>query len=439
VPATPPLAEVGPLPSYTLEGSDRARLRDTEWLLTNGLGGFAMGTPSGVPTRRYHGLLVGSISPPVQREVLLHSLVDMVVLDPGAPNERRLDLAAFKFRGGAEHPKGYELIGRFVKGTSCRWLYRAGELEITKTLRFYRGTNAVAVTYKVRPGNGIMRLELRPLVAMRNAHSLRSKDAAGGYIVEPGQRSARVHHYGRTLDLETDAGCFDRDEQWWYGFEYDHERDRGYDFQEDLFSPGVFSLQARPRAEINLTLIAWVDEKPGDPLRAEAEAAKELTAHAESAMSGVRADAMPEDRAAVMKLVAAAEDFVVRRGAGPEAGASIIAGYPWFSDWGRDSAISLPGLLLSTRRFTEARQVLETFARTARTGSSRISSTTAPGRPSTTRSTRRCGSCTRRASIEGRAGTAPALTAPSGPRASKSSTPTRAGPTMASGWTPRTG
>ena len=327
-----------------------------------------MGTVSGVPSRRYHGLLVGSMAPPVQREVLLHSLVDAIVIDPETPAERRLDFSSFRFRGGTVHPRGTDLLKRFVKGTSCRWLYRSGEIEVTKTLRLIRGTNAAAVTYRVRPGAGIMRLEVRPLVAMRDAHSLRSKDAAGGYIVEPVGRGARVHHYGRTLELECDAGCFDPHEQWWFGFEYDQERDRGYDHHEDLFSPGVFSLQARPRTEMNLTLLAWVGERPRDSIKAEAEDAARLRSQTAAAIGSIRSDCESGDRLAVARLVAAADDFVVKRGAGQGAGTSIIAGYPWFSDWGRDTAISLPGLLLSTRRFDEARQVLETFAKHRRNG-----------------------------------------------------------------------
>ena len=163
------------LPEYSRrpdDGAQREGLRQTEWLLTNGIGGFAMGTALGVPTRRYLGLLVASMAPPVQRELMLHGFVETVVLEPGTPRERMVDLSSFRFAGcEGDHPQGYVHCVEFEKGTSCRWLFRAGDAEIVKTVHLYRDRNAVAVEYTVRSGAGIARLFVRPLVAMRDAHS----------------------------------------------------------------------------------------------------------------------------------------------------------------------------------------------------------------------------------------------------------------------------
>ncbi len=358
-------AAVAELPVYTrVPAGASAGLRETEWLLTNGLGGYAMGTALGVPTRRYHGLLIASMSPPVQREMMLHSLVETVVLEPGTERERSFELANYRFRGsGEDHPRGYEHCVKFEKGTFCRWTYRVGDAEIVKTLYLYRGKNAAAVEYAVRPGTGMVRLHVRPMVAMRDSHALLNKDhAAHEFRVEPSARQATVIRGERALALTTNRGAFDAESQWWYGFEYDVERERGYDYQEDLFSPGVFVLQMRGGVRESLTLTASIGGAPGSWTDDERQNRTRVQKLGVAALKGVRADAA--GREAVAALAAVADDFVVRRGEG----VSVIAGYPWFSDWGRDTMISLPGLFLATGRFEEARPVLETFAGARKNG-----------------------------------------------------------------------
>jgi predicted glycogen debranching enzyme len=352
------------LPAYDLElEAGRDRFIGTEWLLADGLGGFAMGTVAGVPTRRYHGLLVASMAPPVQREVMLHSVVDALVIDPGGASERRIELSSFRFRD-CTHPRGYELIAGFVKDTACRWTYRAGPVEIVKTVRLLRGRNAVAVTYRVKAGATMLRLEVRPLVAMRDAHSLLRKAACGHeFSTDQQGRGVRVSRRGRELLLGGSAGCFDTEPQWWYNFSYDRERERGYEHEEDLFSPGVFSLQVRPGKDLQLTIEASVAGAAAGEVTGD-----RLTGHVDACLAGLKAEASEENRRAIAGLAAAADDFVVRRGEGGAGGVSIIAGYPWFSDWGRDAMVSLPGLLLCTGRHAEARHLLDTFARKRRRG-----------------------------------------------------------------------
>jgi predicted glycogen debranching enzyme len=325
-----------------------------------------MGTALGIPTRRYHGLLVASLAPPVQREMLLHSLVESLVLDVGTPRERAIDLSSYRFRAGdgaVDHPRGYRHCVSFEKGLSCRWLFRVEDAEVVKTLHLYRGRSAIAVEYALRPGPGMVRLNVRPLIAMRDAHSmLHHRD----FHAEPQARRCAVSRAGRTLELASDLACFDVDHQWWNGFEYQVEKDRGYDHQEDLFSPGIFVLQTRPGREQRITIKAWFGEEPGPWADDERARTTRLIALTRATLAEASdSPAADDDRTAVAALVAAADDFIVQRG---EHGVSVIAGYPWFSDWGRDTMISLPGLLLSTRRFAEARTVLETFAKSRRNG-----------------------------------------------------------------------
>ncbi|MFM9995697.1 MAG: amylo-alpha-1,6-glucosidase [Phycisphaerales bacterium] len=373
---TAPATNDGP-PPLSRDGSlGLGALTAQEWLLTNGLGGYAMGTASGVPTRRYHGLLVATLSPPVDRVLALHSLVDAITM-VRAGGEETVELSSFRFRGGVIHPRGHELLTRFEKGPDwCRWAWRLGGDggTVTKTLTLAEGANAARVHYEVRSPYAT-RLVVRPLVALRDHHHLtRAWQGFGEFGVEPGADRVRVRRGERAaLDLACDTGRFGGDAQWWYDFEYDHERDRGFDFIEDLYSPGAFTAELRPGEPSGLTLTATADAGGGDgPPWPRGESARSRRVSAMLACVLEKTDAPSGERAAVARLAQAADQFVVRRGpiaASPaRAGVSVIAGYPWFADWGRDTLIALPGLLLGTGRHEEAGRVLLTFAAQRRRG-----------------------------------------------------------------------
>lgn len=356
-----------PIPEYTFSGETLSR-ENREWLLTNGKGGFAMGTAWGTPTRRYHGLFVPSMHPPVQREVMLQSLAEMVVIAPGTDRERHIHLTPYAFHGGAAPAMPVSLI-RFTRSPiACSWLYRIGHgsdlVEVDKTLHLHRDSQAVSVSYSLRVGMDIARLQVRPMLRMQDAHSLLRASEHAGFRADSSQRHVKVQREWRTLDLACDAGWFEEAAQWWYNFAYEHERDRGYDWVEDLWSPGAFNLQLRPAATGGITITAWTASPPASLSDSRAAAAARL-----SALVAATADsAPPSERGPIAKLVAASDDFVVHRAGGDASARSIIAGYPWFSDWGRDSMIACGGLLLSTGRFDEARSVLATFASHRRNG-----------------------------------------------------------------------
>ncbi len=384
-----PASAVGPkLPVYIRHGPAAAapntpasveELHRTEWLLTNGAGGFAMGTALGAPTRRYHGLLIASLQPPVKRIMALSALAETITLSPGAANEQRIDLSTFCFRPGVLHPHGHANLVRFEKDVGVRWHYKAGPGTVIKHLQLLHDVPGAVVRYTVDTGGRPARLTVRPLVALRDFHALNLRDTSHGRFRVGSKGSASV-----------DAGCvitapdaalhltcacswggsaeFTRDEQWWYDFQYDIERDRGYDFLEDLFNPGQFTIDISAGAG---KATATVHAAVGGPDPRDIDADER---HRRMRLTGLHKQLRQtlggtEPTAELFALAVASDDYVVRRvapPAGPLAGtedrATIIAGYPWFADWGRDSMISLPGLLLTTRRFEEARQVLKTFA-----------------------------------------------------------------------------
>ncbi len=364
-----------------LAGGTLARLAETEWLLTDGLGGFAMGTASGIPSRRYHGLLVASLAPPVQREVLLHSIVDRLVLAPGTPEERAFNLASYRFHDGTIHPHGHEHLLRFECDTSARWVYRCGDAEITRTLRLVREGSACTITWDIKGLNQLARLEVRPMLALRDAHELLAASGAGGAFASSGEgKTFRVSHRGRTIELSGEPGFLEPGVQWWFNFRYAVETSRGLDDTEDLYSPGEFMMQVRPTASAAtftlsaalvdpLPKLANTKRGPGWAIESEGESRRRVKVLAGEVLSRLAPTTPQPDRVAIARLVAAADAFVVKRGNDPKnPGVSIIAGYPWFSDWGRDSMISQVGLLIVARRFAEARRLLETFASHTKNG-----------------------------------------------------------------------
>ncbi|QNN23459.1 glycogen debranching protein [Planctomycetales bacterium ZRK34] len=346
---------------------------DTEWLLTNGLGSFAMGTVAGVNTRRYHSLLDAATRPPVGRINTLTSLNEMVRYDTEC-----FELAAHEFTDGAFHPKGWQHIEHFEKGLGCRWVYVTGAVRITKTLRLLWRRNLGVVSYRVEPAGGASRygvnpekvtLSLRPLIGMRDYHHLRrAMWGDPGFTAKHNDANLTIASPdGTTLYLHADAGAFVEGNDWWYNFKRRAESRRQQDDVEDLFSPGwfehTFNDITRQVSTLNLyfgTEPINVDDFKGEDARV--PHLRKMITHVKKQIG----DAVKPNTLA--GLVTAADDFVVEREVDGEPMMTILAGYPWFADWGRDTMISLPGLLLSTGRYDEAKRTLTAYARHIRNG-----------------------------------------------------------------------
>ncbi len=373
-------------------GDNPSALHQCEWLLTNGLGGYAMGTVGGRPTRRYHGLLVAALQPPVDRVVMLNALVETLILDPSTPRERAVEFSAFQFEDGTVHPGGESLVTEFSKDGRARWGYRAEipaidpgtapeTVEISKRVSMWDGVNAVEVHYHIPATAHAMCLRLRPLVALRNSHWLTHAGTGHELAFHGSYRNVSVRRNDLELHLRANRGVFTPEAGWWYRFAYEQERARGLDWTEDLYTPGAFTLDVRAGEAIDLAIVAWVGDEPRESV--ETSLARRTTRRegmARVLVQGSRASADDQDR--LSRLAHAADDFLVKAATRPQvhmggvgakgggdgagratlSGTTIIAGYPWFSDWGRDAMISLPGLLLATGRLDEAGNLLRRFA-----------------------------------------------------------------------------
>jgi predicted glycogen debranching enzyme len=322
-----------------------------EWLVTNGLGGFAAGTVAQANTRRYHGLLVAALRPPLDRVVMV-AKVDAVVDVAG----QRIALGCNEFADGAIDPHGYRQLLRFgLEDGVPVWTYLLNGVQLQQRIWMAQERNTSYVRWTCLGGREAVRLELTPLCTYRDYHA----ETHGGWLpqLEPAERVCRVTagDGARPYDLRVDRGSFDLAPDWYWRFRHRVEAERGLDATEDLFRPGNFSVILAPGESVTLTMSAESET----PEPAEASWARRGTAVAQLLRS-VPAEAPWW----VKQLTLAADQFLVRRGAvGSEGrGTTVIAGYPWFGDWGRDTMIALPGLTLATGRLDDAAAILRTFA-----------------------------------------------------------------------------
>ena len=304
--------------------ADYLRSSKLEWLITNGTGAFAMGTVAGANTRRYHGLLVASLRPPVERHVLLAKFDEEV---------DGVALSANQYPGTV-HPTGFRHLVEFRSPPSPTWVWQVNGARLEKKIFLVEGKQTVVAEYRSDLAGT---LRVRPMLAFRDYHSLshangsldpRAREQDGVVEIRPygGLPALRFHHSGARFEPAA---------EWLYNTEYLGELDRGLDFREDLFCPGALVF----------------DLTPGVPVRIAAtiEPSADLAAPA---------PCPPEDDSLLTRLEAAADQFRVRRVDGLP---TVIAGYPWFTDWGRDTMICLPGLLVARGLVEEARDVIRGF------------------------------------------------------------------------------
>ncbi|MCK4660550.1 MAG: glycogen debranching enzyme N-terminal domain-containing protein [Phycisphaerae bacterium] len=350
---------------------DLDALLSREWLLTNGRGGFAMGTVVGCPTRRYHGMMVMSRRPPLERWMLLSGTLDRVTV-----GEFSVDLSTMEFDGEIL-PTGHIWLKDFdyqlARPTPwVQWTFAHELFEARKRLTLFSDEDVIRLRYDIStPQNKTVELQVCPMVALRDFHRLRRHDAHDA--VEPWE----LHTDGKWLWVQ------DREQrditltmvpqegpgltlprfyvlmEWWHAFHYRAEYDRGEPATENLMRAGEFRASGVRSVSVELMGVGFATS----PADAQIAAEKALIAHI--------AEPRPDKPIGMIRrhLHDAADQFVVKRQSHrPGNDVTIIAGYPWFGDWGRDSFIAMEGLLLVTERFAEARKVLATFAGAVRHG-----------------------------------------------------------------------
>jgi predicted glycogen debranching enzyme len=339
------------MPRYSIEtyGELEPHLGQ-EWLVTNGIGGFAAGTVVGCNTRRYHGLLCAATVPPVGRIMTLNRLAETITAAGGKP----LELSVNVFQDSLA-PRGDRFLRRFEVDDCVRWEYEAEGVKLVKELCILWQRNTVVVRYHLDGGGRNVELSIQPFVSLRDFHGLRQR-AGGDLPTREIPHGVAVSDRDLTLHIKCDRAAFSGGTDWWFRHKYPLEAERGLNCFEDLYSPGKFVMTSDSPA----TLMLWASLEAIDGIDFDGEIRRSVEGCMPTVgAAGAAAGASDAQR----RLARAAGDFIVSRHA-PDGsqGVSVIAGYPWFADWGRDTMIALPGLLLATRRFDEAGRVLATYA-----------------------------------------------------------------------------
>jgi len=329
-----------------------------EWLCTNGLGGFASGTIAGSLTRRYHGLLVAALEPPLGRTLLV-AKADESVTYGGA----EWALSVNRWADGTIDPEGHRHLERFrLDGTTPVWTYAFADARFEKRIWMEPGANTTYVRYRVARASAPLGLRLTVLVNYRDYHAT-TRGAGWHMEVAPVHDGVRVRAWeaARPFVVLAPGVEVSPAHTWYEWFGLLRERERGLDAEDDHLHAATVRATLRPGEA--LTVIVSAEDAPATDgesawqRRARHEA--DLLTRWRAAYPG--ADAAPDW---IRRLVLAADQFVVRRPLADEPdGMTVIAGYHWFGDWGRDTMIALPGLTLSTGRPAVAQRVLRTFAR----------------------------------------------------------------------------
>ena len=332
-----------------------------EWLLTNGIGGYASSTIIGCNTRRYHGLLVAATKPPLGRMVLLSKLEEIIGIE-----EASYQLSTNRYPKTI-HPQGYLLLQGFKMDPFPKFIFSVENIIVEKEIAMVRGENTTIITYRIYNSGRAINFVASPLIACRDSHWLMREDKEFNPSLEVKNSTINIRPYldtptiyiqGKDLSF-IPGGC------WYHSFEYEVERARGLDFIEDLYDVGYFMTSVKGEAEFSIIASDKPINKGLDIERIKSEEKERIQKIIELSGAGDEIETT---------LVKASDCFIVDRkikaeGEGETVQAkTILAGYHWLSDWGRDAMVALEGLTLITKRYSDARAILTNFAKNSKGG-----------------------------------------------------------------------
>jgi len=373
--------------SVSTAKKDIDNLLTKEWLLTNGRGSYASSTIAGCNTRAYHGLLIGSLMPPAYRVMALSNCLEMVI-----SKSEVFKLSTFEFADKFA-PAGFGFLRKFRRDIGAHFDFELENMDLTKSVYLLRDTDTAAIVYNFTRVAEPIEFISRPFVGLRNFHALQKSYAmlCSKWLGSDTLGLLVRHQMPKSCELRLccPSAHFEKDPHWWFNFTYRHDRERGQGFTEDLWTPGFFKCRIDAPAKI----VLWANlsppragHKPRPMTNMDIDTVckdlqkhrKNLIQQAKKAKNDFRppiSNGQSNDqnlktakRDFFEMLCLAADQFVTQGQTDHSTRATILAGYPWFADWGRDAFISLPGLLLVTGRFEEAKSVLTTFAAVADEG-----------------------------------------------------------------------
>ncbi len=332
--------------------SDTNACTEREWLVTNGIGGYGCGTLSGVLTRRYHGLLVAALNPPAERTNLVTKINETVT-----DGDQVYDISASQFVDESLTLGGAKYLDQFrLEGTLPIWTYSIADMLLEKRIWMEYGENTTYITYTLQRANRPLQLELAVLVNYKDFHANTIADDWQMEIVLVAEGVKVVAKPDASpFYLQSDNAIAEIAHEWITDHTLKVETYRGQDDVADHLHAVTFNITLQPAETV--TVVASTQ------LQTDIDAAAALARHQQRALHLLDIADVQQEPAWIQQLVLAADQFIVQRAVenNPN-GRSVIAGYHWFGDWGRDTMIALPGLTLATKRYDDARTILRTFA-----------------------------------------------------------------------------
>lgn len=318
-----------------------------EWLISNGIGGFSSSTVIGLNTRKYHALLVAALGESGDRYVILPKLNEILMIEGVS-----YSISTNQCNNFIE--KGYKYQSSFKLNLLPEFVYEVKDLVIRKTVGMKYGENKIAVVYKVTTGKKDATLKVQPLVNYRSFHTTRNCYNLDTFVRDEAV-NIKLTSKGLFLHMNASTGIFNRFERTYYrNMFYNVEDERGLDAYEDHYMPGEYVIDVPKNSEVTFEFVASVDDNNDYLTNANAsEIIRRETTRLEKICKIASAKSDVEKHLAI-----SADSFIVQRGNRK----TIIAGYPWFGDWGRDTFIAFEGLLLRTNRYKDAKEILKSFA-----------------------------------------------------------------------------
>ncbi|MEX2491248.1 MAG: amylo-alpha-1,6-glucosidase [Nitrospirales bacterium] len=333
-----------------------------EWLVTNGIGGFASGTVAGSLTRRYHGLLIAALKPPLGRTLLVSKLEETVKY-----KGQMFHLSTNHWHEETVAPTGFTFMERFhLEGTMPVWTFALADIHLEKRIWMEPDENTTYVRYALTRGTQHIRLHLRAFVNDRDYHGttldhrpdFSTAPISHGLTVFPGESSPFI--------LSASEGTVEATNTWYHNYDLPLERERGLSDREHHLHIGTWVINLKPGEDIT-----WMASTHPERLLPTSSSITARHTHEQALLNtrGTKKTSSPLRPSWIQQLTLAADQFIASRTLSSGAtGHTIMAGYHWFGDWGRDTMISLPGLTLTTQRFDIARSILSTFAHYAHQG-----------------------------------------------------------------------
>lgn len=323
---------------------------EKEYLAANGLGSFCSSTVIGANIRKYHSLLNASLVPPTQRMVLLSKLDEKVIV-----GSKEFSLSSNEFVGDRE--EGFKHLRSFSNDLIPEFVFAIDDIQIRKTIAMEYGKNTVAVCFRIKTGRESVKMSFTPFVNFRDHHSI-SKKGDFKYEQRHVQNTLHLIEEKSKLHLRIISNCSYESAESWVSLYYSNEAERGLGPIDFHFIPGFFSYEMKPYGEYCITFAATIEEDEDiDPISIVSN---------EKIRRKQLVELAGYDEPLLRELVLAADQFITQRAS--TGTKTVIAGYPWFTDWGRDTMIAFTGLTLSTGRHRDAKEILLTFTKYVKNG-----------------------------------------------------------------------